>query len=285
MNYALITFFLLLNLVGNAMVRPDSLATNCKRNLLIQSDKILVTIQIQKPISSGFARIYEKLPAGAEVSKINCGNAVFKNEKSMLKIVWDEIPDISWIEISYELKLKNIVPDTTLAITGTFSAEFLPAENEQISILPGTKEYLKKETVQLAEVNIKIVEEKEEKKEEKKVKKVVELKEEKKIKKQDNSILNQPISTDTSVYICIQVAAVGKNIKPDYLKKQYGFDGEFESHFEENFYRITVGKFKSLAEAEAVLKDYKVKYFKKCFLSAYKNGHKIAVSDAEKLLN
>lgn len=269
MNYAFITFFLFLNLVGNTMLRPDSLTTHCKRNLLIQSDKILVTIQIQKPNESGFARIYEKLPVGAEVSKMNCGDAVFKNEKSMLKIVWDEIPDVSWIEITYELKLKNIVPDTTLAITGTFSAEFLPPENEQISILPGTKEYSKKEPELVVKTENKITEKKE-------------IITDKKEMISDN---NQPLSTDDGLYICIQVAAVGKKISSDYLKKQFGYAGEFDSHFEENIYRITVGKFLSKAEAEQVLVEYKAKYFKKCFLSAYKNGRKIPVFEAEKLLN
>ena len=251
------------------MVRPDSLTTNCKRNLLIQSDKILVTIQIQKPNASGFARIYEKLPVGAEVCKMSCGDAVFKNEKSMLKIVWDDIPDISWIEISYELKLKNIVPDTTLAITGTFSAEFLPPENEKISILPGTKKYSKKEPELVVKNENKIIEKKE-------------IITDKKEIINDN---NQPLSTDDGLYICIQVAAVAKNITPDYLKKQFGYTGEFESHFEENIYRITVGKFLSKAEAEQVLVEFKTKYFKKCFLSAYKNGRKIPVFEAEKLLN
>lgn len=244
------------------MAGPDSLTTICKRNLLIHSDKIIVTILIQKPNSSGFARIYEKLPQGSEVSKIKCGNAVYKNEKSMLKIAWDEIPEVPWIEISYELKLNTAVSDTTLAISGTFSAEFLPAENDQITIVAGTKEYLKKEPELIVKTENIIAE-----------------------KKENPVATNHPVSTQEGIYICIQVAAVGKNIPSDYLKKQFGFEGEFESHFEENIYRITVGKFLSKAEAEAVLNDYKAKYFKKCFLSAYKNGHKIPVYEAEKLLN
>jgi hypothetical protein len=269
MNYAFISLFLFLNLVGNTMVSSDSLTTNCKRNLLIQSDKILVTIHIQKPNISGFARIYEKLPKGAEVSKINCGNAIFKNDKSMLKIVWEEIPTDSIIEISYELKLKNIVLDTTLAITGTFSAEFLPAENEQISILPGAKEYAKKEKEWALKNENNIIEKEE----------IITD------KKEIISNTNQPLSAGDGLYICIQVAAVAKKIPPDYLKKQFGYDGEFELHFEENIYRVTVGKFLSKTEAEEVLNEYKSKYFKKCFLSAYKNGHKIPIYEAEKLLN
>jgi len=283
MKWILVLVLFFHNLLSYSQVETDSIKTVCKRNLLIQSDKILVTLSIEKPKSSGFARIYEKLPSEAEILKIHGGISVFKHDKTMLKFAWDNIPENEKIEISYEIKIKQALIDTMNSITGTFSAEFLPIEQDQISILPGTKEYFKKETLQVAIVNPEI--KKEEKKEVKKIKKEIELKEENKIKKTENSILNQPISTDTSVYICIQVAAVGNNIKPDYLKKQYGFDGEFESHFEENFYRITVGKFKSLAEAEAVLKDYKVKYFKKCFLSAYKNGHKIPVYEAEKLLN
>lgn len=262
MDHLFLTLFFILNFVGIALASPDSITTVCKRNLLIHSDKIMVTLHIQKPNSSGFARIYEKLPQGAEVSKIKCGNAVYKNEKSMLKIAWDEIPEVPWIEISYELKLKHSVADTALAISGTFSAEFLPAENDQIIILSGTKEYSKKETELIVKTE-NIIEE----------------------KKENSEVSLQPISTQEGVYICIQVAAVGKNIPSDYLKKQFGYEGSFESHFEENIYRITVGKFLSKAEAEAVLNDYKSKYFKKCFLSAYKNGHKIPLYEAEKLLN
>lgn len=269
MNYAFLTFFLLINVVGHAIINPDSLTTHCKRNLLIKTDKILVTIHIQKPNSSGFARIYEKLPIGSEASNINCGTAVFKNEKSMLKIAWDEIPNVPWIEISYELKLKNAIPDTALAINGTFSAEFLPAENDQISIVPGTKEYFKKEPELVVKTENLITEKKEHNFE----------------KKETKLETNSALISSNGVYICIQVAAVGKDIQSDYLKKQFGFEGEFEAHFEENIYRITVGKFTSKAEAEAVLNDYKSKYFKKCFLSAYKNGHKIPVYEAEKLLN
>ncbi len=182
----------------------------------------------------------------------------------MLKFAWESIPESELIEITYELILKESLTDTLNAITGTFSAEFLPAEKDQITILPGTKEYQKTEVIQYA--------------------KTEPLKEE--IKKNESiPSTAHPLSDEKGIYICIQVAAVGKNIKSDYLQKQFGYEGEFESHFEENIYRITVGKFKSQAEAEAVLKEYKEKYFKKCFLSAYKNGHKIPVYEAEKLMN
>jgi hypothetical protein len=283
MKWKLLFAFLLFNLISFSQSESDSIKTICKRNYLIHSDKIIVTLRIEKPRASGFARIYEKIPSEIEIGKINGGTSVFKNDKNMLKFAWDNIPENEIIEITYEIKIKKALLDTMNSITGTFSSEFLPIEKDQISILPGTKEYIKKESLPIAVIDTK--KEEKEIKEEKKIKKEVVIQEIKPLKKVENSLDNQPISSDSSVYICIQVAAVGKNIKPDYLKKQYGFEGEFESHFEENFYRITVGKFKSLAEAEAVLKEYKVKYFKKCFLSAYKDGHKIPVSEAEKLLN
>lgn len=264
MRFFFLLIFLSCQSLGFASLSTDSNQTICKRNLFIQKDKILVTLILDKPKVSGFARIYEKLPSGSTVSKIKCGNAVYKNEKSMLKFAWESIPETERIEISYELKLKDALVDTVNAINGTFSAEFLPVEKDQIPIVSGTKEYQKTEIIQYAKTESN----KEEKKE------------------TDNVASSKhPISDDNGIYICIQVAALKKNVNSDYLKKQFGYEGEFESHYEENLYRITVGKFKSQAEAEAVLKEYKEKYFKKCFLSAYKNGHKIPVYEAEKLMN
>jgi hypothetical protein len=264
MKISFILLFLSIPSFGFAFIASDSDQVTCKRNLLIQKDKIIVTLILEKPKVSGFARIYEKLPSGSTVSKIKCGNAVYKNEKSMLKFAWESIPESELIEITYELKLKEPLNDTLNSITGTFSAEFLPLEMDQIPITSGTKEYQKTEVVQY----VKTEPDKEEKK-----------------KTEFTSSSIHPLTKDDGIYICIQVAALSKNVKSDYLKKQFGYEGEFESHFEENLYRVTVGKFKSQAEAEAVLKEYKEKYFKKCFLSAYKNGHKIPVYEAEKLMN
>lgn len=280
MKFLFLPLFIFIHFTAFGKGPDDSTHTICQRNLIIHSDKILVNIIIRKPKANGFARIYEKFPAGSEISKINCGKAVFKNEKNMLKIAWDDIPENEKIEISYEWRLNQGLSDTLNAIAGTFSAEFLPTDNDQIAILSGTKEYVRKPILEIVKVEEKKEIEKEEKKEVKK--------EEKKVEKTvltEPSKNTQPLASADGIYICIQVAAVGSNIKSDYLKKQFGYEGEFESHFEENIYRITVGKFKSQAEAEAVLKEYKEKYFKKCFLSAYKDGHKIPVYEAEKLLN
>lgn len=244
--------------VTNAQVITDSIT--CTRDLYITPQYIFVTIRIQKPDKGGFARIYEKLPSGSTVSNVNCGTAYYKSEKTMLKIAWDEIPSGPKLEITYRVKLAEKLNDTVQAFSGTFSAEFMSLDEEQIQIGSGTKTYQKplKETPVLTETKSDIIKE---------------------------ESVNHVLSIETDTYYCIQVAAAGYIVKEDYLKKQFGYDGEFEIHSGDNVYRLTIGKYKSKTEAEASLISLKSSYFKKCFLSAYQNGKKIAVSEADKILN
>lgn len=242
-------------------ITPDSSKTSCKRNYIVYDKSISVTILIHKNSFTGFARLFENIPDGFSIDKINCGKGIYKKEKRMLKIVWEDIPSDSLIEITYRLKLNTIESDTFSLLNGTFAAENHKPEQEIINIQNGTITYLKSQVSDpVLSENIN--------------------------QKSDNVSENelQPLSENKETYFCIQVAATGKNVTRNYLKKHFDFDGEFESHYEENIYRITVGKFKSYSEAESALKDYKSKYFKDCFISAYQNSRKISIYEAKRIL-
>lgn len=257
-----ISIFIFLSSYNFAFAQKDSIYA--ERFFLVFNDKIEITILIHKPNQQGFARIYERLPEGAKVNNVESGAAYFKSEKSMLKIAWDDIPDDTLVKIIYSIKINQAIEDTLAAFEGTFSAEFMPLEKETIKIKSTQKKYQKDPVfVQKVEPKKEIISKKEEK------------------TSTENKI---EITHDKSTYICIQVAAIGENVSPDYLLKNFNYPGEFESHFEGKFYRLTIGKYLSTRDAQEAMKDLKSKYFQKCFLSAYHNGEKIAVYKAEKLL-
>ncbi len=259
-----------LSLVSNANSSADSVFV--KRDFLIFKDKIEITLSIHKPKAQGFARIYERLPEGAHVNSVQSGAGYYKSEKSMLKIAWDDIPSDTIVKVIYTVKINISLEDTLSAFQGTFSSEFMSVENETIKIISGAKNYFH-EPVLVVNTT------KEEKKKT----------DEKKVNVTTNSVNTNSkneavITSDKSTYICIQVAAVGSNVSSDYLMKKFNYPGEFDTHFEGKFYRITIGKYQSTNEAQIAMNELKSKYFQKCFLSAYRNGEKIAVYEAEKLL-
>lgn len=257
-----IAIFLFLSSLNFALTQTDSIFA--ERNFLIFNDKVEITIIIHKPNQRGFARIYERLPEGTTVTHVESVNAYYKSEKTMLKIAWDDIASDTIVAVTYTIQLNHALIDTLSAFEGTFSAEFMPAEKETIKISNHLKKYQKENlVVQKNEIIKETLPKKEEKK-------TIESKIE--------------VTKDNSTYICIQVAAVGENVASDYLMKKFNYSGEFESHFEGKFYRITVGKFSTIKEAQEVMNELKSKYFQKCFLSAYSNGVKIPVYEAEKLL-
>lgn len=258
----LIYTLILLSSFNFAYTQKDTIFA--ERNFLIFSDKVEITIAIHKPNQGGFARIYERLPEGVIINHVESGDAYYKSEKSMLKIAWDDIPSDTIVKVIYTVKIKHSLIDTIGVFQGTFSAEFMPSEKETIKINSHEKKYEKTPL---------LVQKKESKKDAPQKKEEVKSAE-----------IKVEVTTDNSTYICIQVAAVGENVASDYLMKKFNYPGEFDSHFEGKFYRITIGKYQSTKQAQDAMAELKSKYFQKCFLSAYRNGVKIPVYEAEKLL-
>lgn len=256
-------FFLLLifKLIGTVVFaqNTDSIKISCTRTFLVTDKSITVSLHIRKESFTGFAGIYETIPEGFTFDKINCGNAIHKTEKNKLRIVWDDIPSDTIIEISYRIRINKSVSDTFSLLNGSFSAEI--SEADPVVFQNGKVNYQKTPVQEIIVAENKTT-----------------------VPKTEKPNEMHPLSNNTETYFCIQVAATGKNVTNNYLKKHFGFEGEFESHFEENIYRITVGKFKSFTEAETALNEYKTKYFKDCFLSAYQNSHKISISEAKRIL-
>lgn len=95
-------------------------------------------------------------------------------------------------------------------------------------------------------------------------------------KKKETMVINPK-----DIIFRVQIAAHTIPINDDYLKSIYNGPYKIDEISEEGWYKYQIGMFKTLEEAEKVLKECQVK---KAFVVAYQDGKKLTLHEAQEIL-
>lgn len=102
----------------------------CNRTIntanLASNREIIVTITVEKGVTSGFAKLQETLPLGFTASNIDASQGVFSFVDQKAKFLWMSLPVESTIKVSYKI---TVAP----GITGVYylNGEFSYVENDE----------------------------------------------------------------------------------------------------------------------------------------------------------
>jgi hypothetical protein len=109
------TAVLALTLVGS------SVALNCKRTVKsVAGKEIKVEITIDKDQMTGFARLAEIIPAGAEIKYAKSEGGSFTVQDNRLKFIWMALPNQKQITVSYTMNTASL-KQGSYDISGKFS--------------------------------------------------------------------------------------------------------------------------------------------------------------------
>lgn len=248
----------------------------CDRTIEKQGDNYIVTVNIEKGLVGGFARIKEDIPSEFTAEKIETDGSVFKFSDNSAKFLWSQIPeDKEIITVKYKL-IPTSAASGTVNIRGTFSAEFLVEDNKPKKIRIATS------TIEL-EDNLASTTPKENKPPKETVKEV------KKEKKQPASTPSESTtigSTSTNgVKYRVQIIAAHNTVSKSYIKKYFGYSGAVNIDNHEGWTKYTTNGFNDYKEAKNNRNSLTSYKFDGPFVTAYNDGVRITVQEALMLSN
>ena len=98
--------------------------------------------------------------------------------------------------------------------------------------------------------------------------------------------VDKEVPVDSSLFreiiFKVQIAAHTMPLSEDYLNTVYRGDLKIDMIFEDDWYKYSIGRYKSFDEAEATRRDCMIK---KSFVVAYQEGKKISTQEAIQLVN
>ncbi len=96
-------------------------AINCQRTIkVISAKEMSVEITIRKDNISGFARLAEVLPDGAEITYAKSEGGTYDIQNKKLKFIWLSLPQQEVFTVSYTVKTESL-KEGNYAISGKFS--------------------------------------------------------------------------------------------------------------------------------------------------------------------
>ncbi|MFN5183424.1 MAG: SPOR domain-containing protein [Bacteroidota bacterium] len=264
LSFALVLLLPVLNLISQSVKFSTNLPASVNAG-----ETFGVDINISKGGLSSFAKFQMDLPAGYTATPIDVRGGSWTFDQQRAKIVWVAIPN----DAQFTVKLKLTAPSANIN-SGTINSKLFYLENgvkqefesPPHSIVIGN-ENINKET-EKKEVVSNVVKEETVKNESKTntIDKNVnegESKEKKDESKKDNIEVNKPVeknnssnnSSDSKTVYRLQIGAFAS--KPD--KAKYSKYKDFWYYEENGLYKVTIGKFSTLNDAEAYKAEMKSK--------------------------
>lgn len=239
-------------------IHPPSKATAGRIITQISENQYVISLEINKPLLGGFAKIYEKLPASLKAVSTECRNCVWKSEPGMLKISWDDfLPEDSLVTVKYKLHSTSGFPE----LTGTLSAEFLLGNNDNTAIVTTEKNILKTEEVIAAVKN--------ENPPEKKENPIVVT------ASVNPEIRPDPVISSSDTVFRVQFAAGHPGVSKEYFAKKYHITEPIYVEYIDGYAKFSVGQFADLDEALKKRNQMNQSAFKNPFVIALVDGKRI----------
>lgn len=245
----------------------------------ISDDLYKVNLDIHYSNVTGFAKIQDIIPTGADVTPDMASDAVFSVLDVKVKFVWMNFPEEgNDLKVSYLIDLANAESKKISDIAGEF-AFIHDGESRKIQITnPSTIDFVDIEKPIVAELpkEIPTVTEKE----------PVQVVAEEKTPEKKVSVENIPVTSTPSpqngVVYKVQIMAAHNSVNVNtYFKKNYQFDTTVEIDSHEGWMKYLTGGYDEYSSAKSTRNSYENNFsFRGPFVVAYNNGDRISVQEA-----
>lgn len=248
------TAVLALTVVGSSM------ALNCKRVVKSVSGKeVKIEITIDKDQMTGFARLAEVIPAGAEIKYAKSEGGSFTVQDNRLKFIWMALPNQKQITVSYTLNTASL-KEGNYDINGKFS--YVVGEQ--------TKEYeLAPTAFNINTANLLVMND---------------------AAVKENPVANNAVATAVTstakvskVVYGLQIASTKDQLPADYFSKKYNVKELVKVETVNGINKYVVGEFTSTADAIAYRESIAKNGVKDAFVVAFLNNKRITLDEAKKL--
>ena len=249
----------------------------------ISNNLYQITLDIHYSNVSGFAKIQDIIPSGADVTPDMASDAVFSVLDTKVKFVWMNFPEDSHdLTVSYNIDLSNAESKKISDVAGEF-AFIHDGESRKIQIMnPSAIDFVDIETPVVAELPKELP--KIDKKEPATQVAVTVPVVEKEVKKETQK--NIPVTSvpapQNGVVYKVQIMAAHNSVNVDtYFKKNYKFNQTVEIDAHEGWMKYITGSHDQYVSAKNSRVAYRADYtFKGPFVVAYNNGERITVQEA-----
>lgn len=253
-----------------------------------------VSLDIHYANVSGFAKIQDIIPEGADITPEESADAVFSMLDTKVKFVWMNFPEEkNDIQVSYLIDLSNASSKKITDISGEF-AFIHDGASEKIQIdNPQAIDFVDLETPEVAETSTPETTENTEVTTPTPVVPVetADLIEPEKEEAPQEEVADIPVtstpSPENGVVFKVQVMAAHKSVNVDtYFKKTFNYTGQVEVDSHEGWMKYLTGGFDNYVAARNLRQDHKANYkFRGPFVVAYNNGARISVQEALMITN
>lgn len=254
---------------------PDPEASVTRTITDLGNQKYLVTVVIDKENITGFAKIQDMVPSGAQVEVEKDMGAVFSKVDRKVKFIWMDLPSANPLEISYTVDLSSASNKSPTDIDGEFA--FLhKGESQKVIIGSEALAAVVEETQEKGEVidSTPVYEE------------IAET-DEVVVEETPPVIEEDPIIPEPSQGIDyrVQILAAHRSVQSPYFQKNHSFTGAFNVENHEGWVKYTVGDFSVYKDARNHRNSLTAHKFPGPFVVAYNDGTRITVQEALMITN
>ncbi|MCT4579982.1 MAG: hypothetical protein N4A35_01080 [Flavobacteriales bacterium] len=250
----------------------------CTRSIQKQGENFIVSVNINKGINGGFARVKEEIPAGFKAEKVEAAGSIFKFADNSAKFLWSQIPrNVEQLTVKYRLiPTENV--SGTYSIRGSFSAEFLIEDDKPKKIRIATS---------TIDVDGGIIADNSDNNSNNTT--------------SNNSSNNQSYDNTTGattsatsisstsntngVKYRVQIIAAHNTVSKRYIKKAFGYSGSVNLENHEGWVKYTTNGYNTYKDARDKRNSLNNYDFDGPFVTAYNNGDRITVQEALMISN
>ncbi len=250
----------------------------CTRSIQKQGDNFIVSVQINKGINGGFARIKEEIPAGFKAEKIEAAGSIFKFADNSAKFLWSQIPrNVEQLTVKYRLiPTENV--SGSYSIRGSFSAEFLIEDDKPKKIRIATS---------TIDVNGGIIADNGSSNSSSTDNSSSNSSSNNSGSSSDNSSSTSISSTSSTngIKYRVQIIAAHNTVSKRYIKKAFGYSGSVNLENHQGWVKYTTNGYSTYKDARDKRNTLNSYDFDGPFVTAYNNGDRITVQEALMISN
>ena len=239
----------------------------------ISGHRYLVSFNINYKNVTGFAKIQDVIPSGADVKPDVASDAVFSTLNKKVKFVWMNFPeDKTNIKVSYFIDLENASSKKISDVSGEF-AFIHDGESRKIQIENPS-------TIELADIETPVIA----------VVAPTEVKTPEPVKTK-TPVKDIPVTSipapENGVLYKVQIMAAHKSVNvKTFFDKKFKFTGKVIMDSHDGWFKYITGDFNKYKGARDLRNDYRSDYsFPGPFVVAYNNGKRITVQEALMISN
>ena len=268
--------------------KPETPVTvNAKRSFtVLNANEVLVQIVVEQVGLTGFLKLEDLIPMGFKAKSDNTNGSTFSYLENKVKHVWSEIPAVSKISLAYKI-IRDGNDAKKFALEG--SLQYLDkGESKKIDLNDDVnldyKPIVEPEKANEVTSNEKVNNTSIKSKTDKKESSPVDAPEAKKVVSKPAA--SKPIAKSESQGITykIQICATQNKSDVDKVAQEFNVSESIEAEVQDGWYKYTVGSFKSYNEAKK-FRNSKASIPTSPFISAYYNGKRISVQEANMINN